>query len=105
MSQNCNRGHQNAFLAVLKKARTVSDITISIGCDGQDAITAMNEMVIKYLNGAEVVYKHADYRFMGSRVLDQFADFYVACFHLSVSLVILSTMLVAKDWLESVIIH
>ena len=32
------------------------DITISIDCDGQDDINAMDEMVKKYLDGAEVVY-------------------------------------------------
>ncbi len=32
------------------------DITISIDCDGQDDINAMDEMVRKYLEGAEVVY-------------------------------------------------
>ena len=32
------------------------DITISIDCDGQDDINAMDEMVQKYLDGAEVVY-------------------------------------------------
>ncbi len=56
ISQSRNRGHQNAVLAGLMEARDVSDITISIDCDGQDDITAMNEMVDEYLNGAEVVY-------------------------------------------------
>ena len=32
------------------------DITISIDCDGQDDISAMDKMVDAYLNGAEVVY-------------------------------------------------
>ena len=32
------------------------DVTISIDCDGQDDINAMDEMVKKYLDGAEVVY-------------------------------------------------
>jgi len=54
--QSRNRGHQNAVLAGLMEAKDRCDITISIDCDGQDDIGAMDEMVEKYLNGAEVVY-------------------------------------------------
>ena len=54
--QSRNRGHQNAVLAGLMEAKDRCDITISIDCDGQDDIDAMDEMVEKYLNGAEVVY-------------------------------------------------
>lgn len=56
ISQSRNRGHQNAVLAGLMVARDVCDITISIDCDGQDDISAMDKMVDAYLNGAEVVY-------------------------------------------------
>ena len=56
ISQSRNRGHQNAVLAGLMEAKDRCDITISIDCDGQDDIGAMDEMVEKYLNGAEVVY-------------------------------------------------
>lgn len=56
ISQNRNRGHQNAVLAGLMEAKDVCDITISIDCDGQDDITAMERMVDEYLAGAEVVY-------------------------------------------------
>lgn len=51
-----NRGHQNALLAGLMEARTTCDISISIDCDGQDDITAMERMVDAYLDGCEVVY-------------------------------------------------
>lgn len=51
-----NRGHQNALLAGLMEAMDKCDITISIDCDGQDDINAMNHMVDAYLNGAEIVY-------------------------------------------------
>ena len=54
--QSRNRGHQNAVLAGLMEAKDVCDITISIDCDGQDDITAMERMVDEYLAGAEVVY-------------------------------------------------
>ena len=109
ISQSRNRGHQAAVLAGLMEARENGvDVTISIDCDGQDDINAMDEMVRKYLAGAEVVYgvrsrrdtdtffkrftaegfyhlmnllgadivfNHADYRLISSRVLDSFADY------------------------------
>ena len=56
ISQSRNRGHQNAVLAGLMEARDRCDITISIDCDGQDDLNAMDEMVKKYLEGCEVVY-------------------------------------------------
>ena len=107
--QSRNRGHQNAVLAGLMEAKERCDITISIDCDGQDDINAMDQMVEEYLNGceivygvrssretdtwfkrttaqgfykvlngmgAEVVYNHADYRLVSSRVLHAFADFH-----------------------------
>lgn len=108
MSQSRNRGHQNAVLAGLMEAKDVADITISIDCDGQDDIKAMEAMVDAYYDGAEVVYgvrskretdtffkrftaqsfykllnkmgvevvyNHADYRLVSSRVLKEFASF------------------------------
>ena len=51
-----NRGHQNALLAGLMEAKDKCDITISIDCDGQDDINAMDAMVDEYLTGAEIVY-------------------------------------------------
>ena len=51
-----NRGHQNALLAGLMEAKDKCDITISIDCDGQDDINAMDAMVDEYLSGAEIVY-------------------------------------------------
>lgn len=56
ISQSRNRGHQNAVLAGLMEAKDVCDMTISIDCDGQDDINAMDEMVDRYLEGYEVVY-------------------------------------------------
>ena len=106
--QSRNRGHQNAVLAGLMEAKDNCDITISIDCDGQDDMNAMNEMVEAYLDGCEVVYgvrskrdtdtffkrftaegfykiltwmgvevvfNHADYRLLSSRVLQEFANF------------------------------
>ena len=54
--QSRNRGHQNAVLAGLMEARDKCDITISIDCDGQDDVNAMDRMVDEYLGGCEVVY-------------------------------------------------
>ncbi len=54
--QSRNRGHQNAVLAGLMEAKDRCDITISIDCDGQDDINAMDDMVDAYHDGCEVVY-------------------------------------------------
>ena len=108
ISQSRNRGHQNAVLAGLMEAKDKCDITISIDCDGQDDINAMDEMVDAYRDGCEVVYgvrsrrdtdtffkrftaegfyhlmnfrgadivfNHAAYRLLSSRVLQEFANF------------------------------
>lgn len=56
ISLSRNRGHQNALLAGLMEAKNQADITVSIDCDGQDDINAIDEMVDAYLDGAEVVY-------------------------------------------------
>ena len=103
-----NRGHQNALLGGLMTVKDRCDITISIDCDGQDDINAMDAMVDAYWDGCEVVYgvrskrdtdtffkrftaegfyklmnwmgaqvvfNHADYRLMSSRVLNEFSNF------------------------------
>lgn len=108
IAQSRNRGHQNAVLAGLMEAKELCDITISIDCDGQDDINAMDQMIEEYQNGCEVVYgvrskrdtdtffkrataegfykllnvlgvevvfNHADYRLVSSKVLKEFANF------------------------------
>ena len=108
IAQSRNRGHQNAVLAGLMEAKNRCDVTISIDCDGQDDINAMDDMLRQYhagyevvygvrssretdtffkrftaetfyrfLNvmGVEVVFNHADYRLISSKVLREFADF------------------------------
>lgn len=108
IAQSRNRGHQNALLAGLMEAKDYCDITISIDCDGQDDINAMDKMVDEYLSGceivygvrskrdtdtffkrftaesfykimnwmgAEVVFNHADYRLVSTRVLKEFDNF------------------------------
>ena len=56
IQQSRNRGHQNAVLAGLMEAKDKCDITISIDCDGQDDLNAMDTMVDEYLGGCEIVY-------------------------------------------------
>ncbi len=56
IAQSRNRGHQNAVLAGLMEAKDRCDITISIDCDGQDDINAMDEMIRQYKEGCEIVY-------------------------------------------------
>ncbi len=56
IKQSRNRGHQNAVLAGLLESKDHCDITISIDCDGQDDINAMDQMVDAYLDGCEIVY-------------------------------------------------
>ena len=56
ISLSRNRGHQNALLAGLMEAKDRCDISISIDCDGQDDINAMDQMIEKYNEGYEVVY-------------------------------------------------
>ena len=51
-----NRGHQHALLAGLMEAKDVADITISMDCDGQDDVHAMEEMIDAYHEGCEIVY-------------------------------------------------
>lgn len=57
IAQSRNRGHQNAVLAGLMEAMNHCDITISIDCDGQDDINAMDAMVDAYTKEhCEIVY-------------------------------------------------
>ena len=108
ISLSRNRGHQNALLSGLMETKSKCDITISIDCDGQDDINAVDNMIEEYENGAEVVYgvrdnrksdsffkrftaeefykilnklgaevifNHADYRLLSSKVLEEFSNF------------------------------
>lgn len=56
ISLSRNRGHQNALLAGLMQAKDKCDVTISVDCDGQDDIDAIDKMVDEYLSGSEIVY-------------------------------------------------
>ncbi len=56
ISLSRNRGHQNALLAGLFEASQYCDVSISIDCDGQDDINAMDGFIQEYQNGCDVVY-------------------------------------------------
>lgn len=51
-----NQGHQNALLAGLLEAVCHCDITISMDADLQDDVNAIEEMVLEYAKGNEIVY-------------------------------------------------
>lgn len=92
--QSRNRGHQNALLAGLMEEKDLCDITISMDCDGQDDVEAVEAMVDAFYEGCEIVYgvradREADsafkritaqgfYRFlswMGAEVVYNHADY------------------------------
>ncbi len=108
IKQSRNRGHQSSVLAGLMDAKDKCDITISIDCDGQDDINAIDDMISEYMNGADIVYgvrkerkkdtyfkrlsaelfykllklfgaevvfNHADYRLLSSRVLKELENY------------------------------
>ena len=54
--QSRNRGHQSSVLAGLMEVKDRADIVISIDCDGQDDVTAMEDMVDAYADGCDIVY-------------------------------------------------
>lgn len=56
IKQSRNRGHQNAVWAGMMESKEFADIVISIDCDGQDDINAINQMIESYYAGSEVVY-------------------------------------------------
>lgn len=51
-----NRGHQNALFCGLMEARGACDAAVSVDCDGQDDIDAVDQMVENFLAGDDVVY-------------------------------------------------
>lgn len=56
MSQSKNRGHQSSVLAGMMEVIDKCDICITIDCDGQDDINAVDEMIKAYNKGYDVVY-------------------------------------------------
>ena len=56
LSLSRNRGHQHALLAGLMEARRIADVVVSLDCDGQDDVNAVDEMLERWKNGAEIVY-------------------------------------------------
>lgn len=62
ISLSRNMGHQNALLAGLMEAKTRCDVTVSIDCDGQDDINAVDKMLAEFKKGCDVVYGVRDSR-------------------------------------------
>lgn len=62
IQQSRNRGHQNAVIAGLLDSVNKCDMCISIDCDGQDDIKAIEQMINKYHEGYDVVYGVRDNR-------------------------------------------
>ena len=56
ISQSRNRGHQSSLLAGLMEVKDKADVVISIDCDGQDDLSAINEMIDRYHEGYNIVY-------------------------------------------------
>ncbi len=56
ISQSKNRGHQSSVLAGMMEVIDKCDVCITIDCDGQDDINAIDEMVKAYNKGYDVVY-------------------------------------------------
>ena len=56
ISLSKNKGHQNALLAGLLKAKDLADIAISIDADLQDDVNAIDDMLKAYKQGYEIVY-------------------------------------------------
>ncbi|MDD6095466.1 MAG: glycosyltransferase family 2 protein [Clostridia bacterium] len=51
-----NSGHQNALMAGIETAAQICDFSVSIDADLQDDIGVIEEMVDKYIGGADIVY-------------------------------------------------
>lgn len=51
-----NRGHQNALLGGLMTVKDDCDATISLDADLQDDVNAIDDMIIKFNEGADIVY-------------------------------------------------
>ena len=56
VSLSRNRGHQNALLGGLMTAKKYADVVISMDADLQDDINAIDEMILKYKQGNDIVY-------------------------------------------------
>ena len=51
-----NSGHQNAVLAGLMTVKDICDVSITMDADLQDDINAIDEMLVKYYEGNQIVY-------------------------------------------------
>jgi len=89
-----NQGHQNALLAGLMTIKDFCDIAISMDADLQDDIELIDQMILKYNEGCDIVYgvredRKTDTRFkrgtatlyykffkkLGGKIISHHADF------------------------------
>ncbi len=71
-----NRGHQNALLAGLLESKDLCDVTVTLDCDGQHDINAVDIMLDKYDEGYEIVYGIRNSRTGDSFLKKQFSELY-----------------------------
>jgi glycosyltransferase involved in cell wall biosynthesis len=71
-----NRGHQNALLAGLMEAKDRCDVTITLDCDGQHDINAVDLFLEKFSEGNEVVYGIRNERTGDSFLKKVFSELY-----------------------------
>ena len=56
ISLSRNQGHQNALMAGMHEAMDKCDVVVTIDCDGQDDINAIDLMIQAYMDGCDIVY-------------------------------------------------
>ena len=56
ISLSRNRGHQNALLAGLMTSKEYADIVVSMDADLQDDVEVVDDMILEYNKGSQVVY-------------------------------------------------
>ena len=82
ISQSRNRGHQNAVLAGLMEAKYLDGAEVVYGVRSRrdtdtffKRFTAEGFYHVMNALGADIVFNHADYRLISTRVLESFADY------------------------------
>jgi len=71
-----NQGHQNALLAGLMTVKDFCDVAISMDVDLQDDIEVIDQMIIKYNEGNDIVYGVRENRMSDTRFKRVSANLY-----------------------------
>ncbi len=56
LNLSSNVGHQNALIAGLETAKDMCDMSVTIDADLQDDVFVIEEMIDKYISGADIVF-------------------------------------------------